>query len=83
MNNCWNIKNCPFMGTDPAGALCPAYACKLSCWEYDWAEFYRTMPDGAEKADWKNTMLDGCMKCEILELHREQVVSFLAKLRKM
>ena len=45
MKRCWEIKSCPFSGTDPADAKCPAYASQTACWEYDWLSFYRAMPD--------------------------------------
>ena len=84
MKSCWDIKKgCQFRGTDPAEAECPAYASQVPCWEFDWPDFYRAMPDGAERTEWRNAMLDGCSSCEIRESHGEEVDSFLAKLRTM
>ena len=84
MKHCWDIKKgCQFTETNPAEAECPAYAGQVACWEFDWPGLFRAMPGGAEKTDWLKGMLDGCRNCEIHELHREAVDSFLEKLGTM
>jgi len=74
-------KECPFRDTDPVGAKCPAYATQLSCWDFDWIAYYRRMPDGPEKTEWKRTMLEWCSSCEIRSSHAAQVDALLEKLR--
>jgi hypothetical protein len=81
MKRCWEIKSCPFTGTDPAGAKCPAYASETPCWEYDWLSFYRGMPEGAGKAEWKRTMLEWCASCAVRRKHRSEVDAFVEQLR--
>ena len=83
MKNCWDIKGCPLRTANPAESKCPAYAGQVSCWEFDWSEFYRAMPDGVEKTDWKKAMVEGCSSCEVHESHGAEVDSFLAKLDSM
>ena len=81
MKSCWDIKKeCPFRGTDSVGAKCPAFAGRLSCWEFDWLGFHRAMPDGAEKDEWKRMMLDWCSKCEVRDSHGREVDCFLERL---
>ena len=81
MKRCWEIKSCPFSGTDPTDAKCPAYASQTACWEYDWLSFCEVMPDGPEKAEWKRTMLEWCASCAVRSKHGEQVDAFTEKLR--
>ncbi len=84
MKECWDIKEkCPFRVTDPADAKCPAFADQMSCWEFDWLDFYRAMPDGPEKEKWKYMMLEWCANCEIRDSHGMEVDSPLAKLGRM
>ncbi len=84
MKNCWDIKEeCPFRGSDLAEAKCPAFAGQVCCWEFDWLSFYRAMPDGPDKNEWKGMMLEWCSSCEIREAHSREVNSFLAKLERM
>lgn len=81
MKECWEIKEeCPFSGTDPAVAKCPVFADQMSCWNFDWPGFYRDMPDGPEKDEWRCMMLEWCANCEIRDSHGMEVDSFLAKL---
>jgi len=81
VKNCWDIKKeCPFRGTDPALAKCPAFAGQVSCWEFDWLSFYKAMPGGSDKVEWRSMMLEWCSSCEIRDSHGWEVDSFLARL---
>ncbi len=80
--NCWDIKEaCPFKGTDPAKSACPVFAAQTVCWMFEWASFYKAMPGGLEKHEWKRMMLEGCAECEMRELHAREVDAFLVELR--
>ena len=81
MKRCWEIKSCPFSGTDPADAKCPAYASQTACREYDWLSFYRVMPDRPEKAGRKRMTLEWWASCAVRSKHGEQVDAFTEKLR--
>lgn len=81
-SKCWDIKQCPFRGTNPEKSKCGAYKTQVGCWEYDWVGFYNEMPDCAGKIEWRNTMLDGCPRCEVYSLHKKEMDSVLEGLRK-
>jgi hypothetical protein len=81
MKRCWDIKSCPFCETDPVDSRCPAYATQTPCWNYDWLSFYRAMPDGSEKAEWRRTMLEWCASCAVRKKHGEKIDAFMEKLR--
>jgi hypothetical protein len=81
MRRCWEVRNCSFHGTDHAQSGCPAYGQQVSCWEYDWGAFYRAMPDGPGKGEWKRVMLERCPSCRVRAKHRREVDAFLSELR--
>jgi len=80
MKNCWDIKECPFKGTNASKASCPVYADQTSCWEFDWLSFYVAMPDGLDKDEWIRMMIEGCSRCKVRNSHEREVDAFLVKL---
>lgn len=81
MRSCWEVRNCSFNRTESARSGCPAYRQQVNCWEYDWPEFYRAMPEGPGKGEWKRVMLQRCVGCRVRAKHRSAVDGFLAELR--
>ena len=79
MKNFWDIKECPFNGTNASEVSCPVYANQTSCWEFDWLSFYDAMPDGSDKYEWKRMMIEGCSDCKVRNLHEREVDAFLTK----
>ena len=78
---CYQIKNCPFNGTDPEDSKCPVYKKQIDCWEYDWISFYNQMTDCNEKIVWRDNMLKRCKNCKIFPLHRKKIKKILDKLK--
>lgn len=74
---CYEIKNCPFKGTAPDMSKCPPYRLQIGCWEYDWASFYKNMPDCKEKLEWREVMLKNCSVCEVYKLHEMEMKEIL------
>ncbi len=84
MKHCWNIKKgCPFKGTDPAESACPVFTAQTTCWMFDWTSFYKAMPVGLEKYEWKRMMLEGCEECEMRDTFAREVDAFVAVLREL
>ena len=78
---CYEIKNCPFNGTEHATSKCPPHKLKVGCWEYDWVSFYNKMPECEEKLEWKEVMLSKCPNCEVYRLHENDMKAILEGLR--
>jgi len=77
---CYEIIKCPFYNTEPKKSNCPVYKEQIGCYRYNWGDFYKQMPEGKEKQDWKIIMLQNCPKCEVHKLHNKEVDSFLIDL---
>lgn len=77
---CYELKGCYFNGTDPRESKCPSHREQVGCWEYDWLSFYNSMPDCADKYEWRETMFKICPECEMYKLHKQSVDMFLKEL---
>lgn len=77
---CYEIKNCSFNGTDPENSKCPPHRLQIGCWEYDWAGFYKVMPDCKEKLEWREVMLNNCPVCGVYKLHEAEMKDMLFRL---
>jgi hypothetical protein len=43
--NCWEINgNCECNGRNPEDTNCPSYRSQINCWDFDWLDFYETLP---------------------------------------
>ncbi|MBS4537495.1 hypothetical protein GOQ27_03420 [Clostridium sp. D2Q-11] len=78
---CYEIKNCPFKGTDHSTSKCPPHKLKVGCWEYDWVSYYNKMPECNEKLEWREVMLKRCTNCKVYKLHREDMNVILEALK--
>ncbi len=79
---CYDILNCPFnKGEVPANIKCPPFEFKIGCWEYDWIGLYNKMPDGEEKLQWRNMMIEKCMTCEVYFEHKIEMDRILEQLK--
>jgi len=78
---CYEIKNCCFNGTEHVTSKCPPHKFKIGCWEYDWVSFYNKMPECKEKLEWREIMLNKCPKCEVYEIHKDDMEKILQGLR--
>lgn len=80
---CYELKKCPFKDTDSEGTMCPPYELGIGCWEYNWVEFYKEMPDCKAKEEWREIMLEKCPQCKVYEIHKKEVDEFLDGLREV
>lgn len=80
---CFEIKKCPFNGTNPKKSKCPPHRLQIGCWEYDWVSFYKAMPDGEEKENWRKIMLEECPYCEVYKTNKSDIDKFLKGLKEI
>lgn len=69
---CWDLKtNCMMREQDRDNAGCPAYRQGLGCWEVDWSEIVRSLPDSQQ--EYWHMFLDKCKDCVAYEAHPEEM----------
>lgn len=78
---CYELKNCCYNGTDPKESCCQPHQLQIGCWEYDWVSLYISAPDGEEKYEWRDVMLNRCPGCEVYKLHKGDMDRILEGLR--
>lgn len=80
---CYEIKNCPFYKNEAnMKSSCPVFDLKISCWEYDWINFYDKMPKSKEKEEWRCGMIEHCQNCDIYHDHKDEMDKKLLPLRR-
>lgn len=78
---CYELKNCCFNGTNSTESRCQPHQLQIGCWEFDWVDFYATIPDCDEKYEWRDVMLNGCPVCIVYKLHKDEMDRILEGLR--
>ncbi|MTI65118.1 MAG: hypothetical protein FH753_00760 [Firmicutes bacterium] len=78
---CYEIKKCPFNGTDNSKSKCSPHKLQIGCWEYNWVSFYKKIPECNEKLKWREEMLKRCLNCEIYPLYKKDIDKFLKGLK--
>lgn len=79
---CYQLRCCPFGDEKPAQTGCPARNAETGCWECDWVAYFKKLPRGSARTEWRQAMLDACPECEVSALHRDIMNAMLERLRR-
>jgi len=79
---CFEIINCPYNSkTAPEGMTCPVYDQQCTCWEFDWPEFYTSLPEGTGREEWRCGMIECCNNCQVYKSHKPAMDNIFKQLK--
>ncbi|MHB1269273.1 MAG: hypothetical protein ACYCXL_02515 [Thermoleophilia bacterium] len=69
---CWQLKTgCTMPGHDPEDASCPAYRHGIGCWDVDWSEIVRSLPES--QLEYWFMFLGKCKDCVAYRAHPDEM----------